>query len=928
MAQEVVAAARDAEAVVAWGRCANETAAPALRPLAEAVWALLRGAGQMEDPDLVPFRSVLAPLVPQWRHEGGAVAGEERRLLLGEGTLRLFGALAASRPVVLVVEDAQWADSETLEVVEYLADHAGGAALLVVVTVRGEGTLRGSSPADGLVRRLTTRRVAEVVDLRPLSPPGVTELVSALLGDAAVSEEVAEVIAERSDGVPFFVEELLAEAWSEGLLSSEGRGWSAVPRLGEVLPRSVAELARARMLFLPEAGRRLLQAGAVWGRDFPVGLVGDAAGMAAGAGDMLRAARDRQLLDRFEQGTTVRFRHALLRDAVAADLSPDERRAWAARLVASADAAGLTEEHASTVARLAAECGQRARAVDLLVGLAVADAAHGAFSPAQETLERADVLAGDDPMPRSTVHEALLDVWVRAGRSEDAGRLGRQLLAELDLIGADPPRRAAASLLVSRAEAAKGDYVEARRFLDHATEQGRRGAGADLAAQLACVGGHLAILSGQLGDAASAVEVALSAAQCSGSPDRICAAMELQAVHARLYEPASVAPVLERMLAFAEIQGLGEWRIRALHELGALDLDTTGRLDRLDEAARAAMRAGAVGMATRIELTRAFGLGIQFRRQEMLAAADRAAELARRYGLGLHPVALAVSGAASGLLGQRAQREERLSEALRLAAGDATVEALAWESRGVCALLGERRDEALDALDRAVALPVQVGSAGAPYWGLWALLQSLDGGDGESARARVTAGEASHKWWSAALVAFGEAVDLGRAGQPRAAQEAVASAEQICGERVSADWLVHLCRRLVGEAALADGWGEPVRWWREAAEFFDQAEVPRVGAACRSLLHRAGAARRRRGVTSVPAGLIGSGVTAREVDVLLAVGEGLSNREIAERLYLSPRTVEKHLESLFRKLAVSSRARLALVARDAAEPTLSADRRR
>lgn len=130
----------------------------------------------------------------------------------------------------------------------------------------------------------------------------------------------------------------------------------------------------------------------------------------------MRAARDRQLLDRFEPGATVRFRHALLRDAVVADLSPDERQAWAVRLVASADAAGLTEKYPATVARLVAECGQRARAVELLVGLAVADAAHRAFSTAQETLESACALAGDDPVLTSMVHEALLDVLVRIAR--------------------------------------------------------------------------------------------------------------------------------------------------------------------------------------------------------------------------------------------------------------------------------------------------------------------------------------------------------------------------------------------------------------------------------------------------------------------------------------------------------------------------------
>lgn len=919
MAREVLTAAAAAGAVTSTGRCAEETPAPALRPLAEAIWALLRGAPPLDDPDLGPFHSVLAPLVPQWRHEAEAVAGSERLLLLGEGVSRLLRLLSGSRPVVLVVEDAQWADSETLEVLEYLADHAGAAALLLVVTLRAEGIAEPSSPPSGLLRRLGARRVAEVVELRRLSASGVAELASDLLGGAPVSSELAELIADRSDGVPFFVEELLAEAWAEGLLSPGEQGWAPVPRLAEVLPRSVVDLTRARLLFLPEAGRRLLRAGAAWGREFPAGLAGQAAQVAEDAGDLLRAARDSQLLEPFRPGATVRFRHALLRDAILADLSPGERQSWAERLVGAADAAGLAAQHAATVGRLCAEAGKPARAVDVLIGLADTDAAHGAFDSAQATLEEAITLAGDNPALRAATSEALLDLWVRVGRSEDAAGLGQRLLVELEVIGAGPVRRAGASLLVSRAESVAGHYDHAWQLLAEADEQAGPGAGVDFAADLATARAHLALLSGRLDQAGSAVEVAVAAAERSGSPHRICAALEVRAVHARLYQPESAVATLERLLALAESRGLRAWRIRALHELGALDLDTTGRLDRLEEAAEAAMQAGAVGMAARIELTKAFALAIQFRRQEMLAAAERAAELGRRYGLGLYPVALAVTGAACGLLGRRAQREARLAEAARLAPADATVQALSFEARGVCALLEERRAEARDAFDRAVALPAQLGSAGAPYWGFWALVRSLEDLDGAGARQRVRAEEASHKWWSVALLCFGDAVDLGRQGRVSDAEAAVAEAERICSEQVSADWLLHLCRRLVGEAAAAGGWGEPTTWWREAAGFFDQAGVPKVAAACRSLLNRAGAARRRRGRTAVPEWLAVSGVTGREVDVLLALGEGLSNREIAEMLYLSPRTVEKHIESLFRKLGVGSRTRLALMASPLAE---------
>jgi DNA-binding CsgD family transcriptional regulator len=119
--------------------------------------------------------------------------------------------------------------------------------------------------------------------------------------------------------------------------------------------------------------------------------------------------------------------------------------------------------------------------------------------------------------------------------------------------------------------------------------------------------------------------------------------------------------------------------------------------------------------------------------------------------------------------------------------------------------------------------------------------------------------------------------------------------------------------RLVAEAAIAQGWGEPVTWLREALAFFDERGYPAVAAACRKLLVRAGAPlpRRGRGSSMVPPALRARGVTSREVDVVALVMEGLSNRQIGERLYLSPKTIEKHIEHLMDKMGVASRAEVA-----------------
>jgi DNA-binding NarL/FixJ family response regulator len=118
---------------------------------------------------------------------------------------------------------------------------------------------------------------------------------------------------------------------------------------------------------------------------------------------------------------------------------------------------------------------------------------------------------------------------------------------------------------------------------------------------------------------------------------------------------------------------------------------------------------------------------------------------------------------------------------------------------------------------------------------------------------------------------------------------------------------------LSAEAALDAGWGDPAAWLPETLAFFEVAGHDRNVQACRALLRRSGAPvpRKGRGDASVPATLRARGVTSREMDVLRLLAEGLGNRAIAGRLFLSHRTVETHVASLMRKLEASSRGELA-----------------
>jgi DNA-binding CsgD family transcriptional regulator len=180
--------------------------------------------------------------------------------------------------------------------------------------------------------------------------------------------------------------------------------------------------------------------------------------------------------------------------------------------------------------------------------------------------------------------------------------------------------------------------------------------------------------------------------------------------------------------------------------------------------------------------------------------------------------------------------------------------------------------------------------------------------DGDNDAVGVAAALDPVHFMARGFLRYAQAVVAGRAGDPDRAAALVADGDR---DLANLEWYRQLGRRLVSEAAVADGWGQPVAWLREALAFFDRRGDERLASACRSLLRRAGVAvPRRRSGAGVPAPLRALGVTDREAEVLALLAEGLANQEIATRLFLSPRTVERHIANLSVKVGVERRAQL------------------
>lgn len=204
--------------------------------------------------------------------------------------------------------------------------------------------------------------------------------------------------------------------------------------------------------------------------------------------------------------------------------------------------------------------------------------------------------------------------------------------------------------------------------------------------------------------------------------------------------------------------------------------------------------------------------------------------------------------------------------------------------------------------------------AAQPFPGLWAVLRTLIDDDGDAARCEV-AELAIDTPVSRELLLAAEAVALGRAGDRGGAAARFAEADAALGRR-QGGFRRALTRLLVAPAALADGWGEPLPWLRENLATFEAKNLDALARRCRTILRDAGAPVPRRGrsdTAAVPPELAAMGITGREVDVLALVATGATNREVGKRLFISVRTVDKHVERILQKVG-TSRAGLAEVA--------------
>jgi tetratricopeptide (TPR) repeat protein len=293
--------------------------------------------------------------------------------------------LARDRPLVLALDDMQWAAPQPWDAVAYLVRAAGDAPVLVLLAASEEVLASATGAPAAAIEELRRLRRLTILTLGRLAQADIERLTASWL-DGPAAPELARIVTRRSEGNPFFAEETLADLAERGLLTRSDGVWRLRPEArADLEPPALLRLTVARRLQrLPDTTRRALAAGAVLGRDFAASTV--AAMLDVTPDDVeaaLTPARAASVVSR-EAGGEFVFRHDALRETMY-ELAAVERPALHAA-AAAALAAGPQQADLGGVARHWLRAGDRGRAA--AAARAAAETARGRTSPT-EALARA-----------------------------------------------------------------------------------------------------------------------------------------------------------------------------------------------------------------------------------------------------------------------------------------------------------------------------------------------------------------------------------------------------------------------------------------------------------------------------------------------------------------------------------------------------------
>jgi DNA-binding CsgD family transcriptional regulator/tetratricopeptide (TPR) repeat protein len=870
--------------------------------------------------DLVGTDVPYQPFVEALRPLGGLRHIDARsQLRVFEETLGLLTERAAEAPVLIVLEDMHWADTSTLDLVIYLAHNLDDRPILLVATYRAD-----ESPSAERVQRLAAgvRRSgsAVLVELGPLDDEALTALLEAH-ADGPLPAALTDAIVGRSEGNPFFAEELLAAAGDES---------------GE-LPRGLRDLLLQRVARLDQPTQTLLRVASAAGRDVAYPLFAIAELPEPDIHRSLRVAVEHGVLVADQEAASFRFRHALLAEAIYSTILPGEREDLHARL-----AEELAKNGRAKPGELASHWAAAGRTAEAFTAsIDAAREAEAVFAPAEALahLERALTLwdAVPDAAELARLDLAVLCSWAAelasqtgaAPRAVELTRRAIELVGEsnrlqaaflhellgrylfesgsgdtflaaferaLELAPTHPPSAARARALAAVANGLQivWRHDESLTICEQALELARTvGARPTELRALMVLGSNLAYL-GRADEGVAQLRQALALAEESGDP---------QALH-RAY--VSLTDVLTMVGRPGESTQVGEAGLDAVRRYG---IDHTvlaanwieallaiGEWDKAESASREALRSITANYPHMPLMLRA---DIELGRGDFDAA--------RAHIEAARPTVRHEPGLATydGYVAELALWERRWTDA-----EEAVRDGMAWARLGwgaqirvwLCAK-GMRAQAELAALARARR-------------DAEALRHRLSRARSLRAAARRAAAEASAitpnaEGWLA--LAEAEYERAGNETRPEAWSDAAAA-----WERLERPPLAAYCRWREAEALVAAGASrtEAAAPLRDAYAVADRIKAKPLLRELELLAERARLDLASPDVEPAEGESLEEtlGLTPRESEVLSLIARGYTNREIAATLVISVKTAGVHVSHILRKLGVPNRLEAAAVA--------------
>ncbi|WP_308195523.1 helix-turn-helix transcriptional regulator [Agromyces cavernae] len=935
-----------ADVLLLTGQCVDlgSVAAP-YAPVKTALRTLVSEVGAERVLEAVgPGRAALVALLPELAEaETGEIGAPGKGIessQLHEGIAVLLETFSRERPIVFIIEDLHWVDAASLALLRFLMRALGSSRVLTVLTYRTDDVTRGH-PMRGFLAEADRDRWVERRELSRLTRPQVRKLVRSMIVDEAPSERVLDTVFRRSDGVPFFVEELV------GIDGCRDEGF---------VPDTLRELLLARYERLPDAAQELLRLISTGGVRVSHALLSE---VYTGSADELDAAA-RQCVHYGVitiDGDDYAFRHALVREAILSDLLPGERARFHARYAEAYEAAA-----AAGTRRLAAEISfhwlgahDAARAFPATMQAMREARAAAAYATAAQLGERALGLWDVVPDAAAAAGMGKLELMGRtashlrnAGEGERSLALIRAALAECPRDDPNYPR-----LLRDKAlylgNVGKGGSIEVLEEALEALDRLGDAVPSELRPTvLSALAGRL-MIDGRLDDAAEIADRALAAATELGSPRYASIATNLAAIsRSDRGEVETGLAMLEHARELAEGDGAAMLR----YWVNASDLHyLIGRYPeavRLAEDGLARARAQGVERSTGVILASnavdpLFALGEWQRADELI---DRALALDppvpfTAYLQRARIWAALWRGDVTGATDMLRRAKPAMASVMevemqtRLSVGRVAAEvALANDDLGAA-----WREAKVLLHEQYLPLP---GYALPFVWvaaRVIAAVRARPGAVSPAVADEVDAAEPAfrellerlsswptHALWAALFEAELATVDHGSGADVpgtdasvwRRAVEAAAAPE-------APGFLAPYALLRQGEAELADADRAAARATLQQA--FDLAEAGGVGAVRERIERVAGTAAialegaaRPRGAeaagiagaaTSDADALAAAELTARERQVLELIAEGLSNRQIGERLFISAKTASVHVSAILRKLGAATRAEAA-----------------